>query len=274
MDKPFIILGMHRSGTSLITQWLSHCGLHVGLRLLNEGIGNDEGHFEDLDFVEWHEQVLKENGLPDTGFIDQQSIKISAQQVEKIDQILQRKDQLMWGWKDPRTCLFIDFYQQHIPNAHYLVIVRDYQAVISSLIKRDLKLIKHFYFRRTNIIKRLKWRLYKKEKLLKQYNMKKMMNVYAKTYIRYNQEILRLLQKDHLRKNIVVLDYTEVLKNDHKYLNLINEVADMDLKYVSFSEIYKPNLMSGHHYFDEHHLLQEDKIRLEQIYQEIRAYLN
>jgi hypothetical protein len=49
---------MHRSGTSLISQWLSHCGLHLGERLLGPGIGNAEGHFEDLDFLEFHEQIL------------------------------------------------------------------------------------------------------------------------------------------------------------------------------------------------------------------------
>jgi len=43
--KFLVILGMHRSGTSLITQWLKNCGLSVGDSLHGADVGNAEGHF-------------------------------------------------------------------------------------------------------------------------------------------------------------------------------------------------------------------------------------
>ncbi|HJT73097.1 MAG TPA: hypothetical protein VJ720_03740, partial [Chitinophaga sp.] len=60
-NKVLVITGMHRSGTSLITQWLYRCGLHVGDNFMGAGIGNEDGHFEDLDFYNWHRNILNDN---------------------------------------------------------------------------------------------------------------------------------------------------------------------------------------------------------------------
>ena len=54
-SKILIIVGMHRSGTSLITQWLYRCGLSIGNKLAPADIGNVEGYFEDSDFLKLHE---------------------------------------------------------------------------------------------------------------------------------------------------------------------------------------------------------------------------
>ncbi|WP_111895168.1 sulfotransferase [Acinetobacter sp. MB5] len=274
LKQPLIILGMHRSGTSLITQWLYKCGLNVGDRLLNEGVGNDEGHFEDLDFVEWHEQVLQDNDLPTTGFIDKQEIKISEQHIEKFDQIFHKKLPDNWGWKDPRTCLFINFYKEKIADASYLVIVRDYQDVISSLIKRDIKLIKYFYFRRSNFIKKLKWRFYKEKKLLAQYDIKKMTSLYAGAYIRYNREILNLVSDRKLNEKTIVLEYSEILKNDQKYFDLIVEKTGLELELIPFSTIYKPNLMAKNTYFNAEYLSKRELNELKGVHSQLKSYLD
>ena len=50
---------MHRSGTSLITNWLSRCGLEIGERLAAGNAGNVEGHFEDVEFLKLHEEILR-----------------------------------------------------------------------------------------------------------------------------------------------------------------------------------------------------------------------
>ena len=54
---------MGRSGTSVITQWINKCGLSVGEELLGSAIGNVEGHFEDMDFLLIHEEILISNKL-------------------------------------------------------------------------------------------------------------------------------------------------------------------------------------------------------------------
>ncbi|MFM7137383.1 MAG: hypothetical protein ACKO1M_10005, partial [Planctomycetota bacterium] len=64
-----VIAGMHRSGTSLLAGMCQEAGVRIGDRLLGAYRGNEAGHFEDLDFVEWHQLVLRANGLAPEGFV-------------------------------------------------------------------------------------------------------------------------------------------------------------------------------------------------------------
>ena len=64
-----VIGGMHRSGTSLTASLLRGAGLFIGERLMGPYPGNERGHFEDLDFYEFHKRVLAANGLHEDGFL-------------------------------------------------------------------------------------------------------------------------------------------------------------------------------------------------------------
>ena len=154
-----IILGMHRSGTSLITQWLHKCGLHVGDRLMGSSESNKDGHFEDLDYVRLHEEILKNYKFPGAGFITEQLNIKDRYYIEKLRSNVEFKRRLhnQWGWKDPRTCLFLDYYPELLPEAKYLVILRDYNEVVTSLIKRDFQEYKKLYFRKEGKLRRIKW---------------------------------------------------------------------------------------------------------------------
>src|SRR5204863_4091746 len=136
-----IITGMHRSGTSLITHWLHECGLHVGNELLGADTGNDNGHFEDLDFLNSHKALLKSRRLSDNGFTTSPLKPLTCEEKDKLRDIISYKNNFnrQWGWKDPRTCLFLDVYRELIPDAFYFVVLRDFQSVTSSLIYRMYK---------------------------------------------------------------------------------------------------------------------------------------
>ena len=42
-----------------------------------------------------------------------------------------------WGWKDPRTCLTLEFWKQLLPPIHYVICLRSPVEVALSLTKRD-----------------------------------------------------------------------------------------------------------------------------------------
>jgi hypothetical protein len=42
----------------------------------------------------------------------------------------------VWGWKEPRTVLLLDFWHELLPDAVYLLIFRHPLAVLDSLIRR------------------------------------------------------------------------------------------------------------------------------------------
>ena len=73
-----IITGMHRSGTSLTASLLQSAGVKIGDRLMGKGTGNSQGHFEDLDFVEFHQQVLESQGLNIAGWTEDNCILVPA----------------------------------------------------------------------------------------------------------------------------------------------------------------------------------------------------
>jgi hypothetical protein len=49
-----------------------------------------------------------------------------------------------WGWKDPRTTLFLDFWKSLVPDARFVFMYREPGEVIESLFRRGDKAIKAF----------------------------------------------------------------------------------------------------------------------------------
>lgn len=242
-SQTLVIAGMHRSGTSLVTNWLHRCGLQVGESLLEEGPSNAEGHFEDMEFLKMHEEILAGNGLPSTGLIAGEEINISDYQLEKLKAIIKvKRDHFkQWGWKEPRTCLFLDVYKELLPEAEYLVIMRDYQSVTNSLLKRDFVEMDVAYGKRS-FFTRLKWAFKKEYKKRKLY--RKRAEDYLKVWIDYNEHILSFLEKLSPEQYLVV-NYTLLETNDRKVFSFLTGKWGFDLKFVPFKKVFKENLISS-----------------------------
>jgi len=126
---------MHCSGTSAVTQWLNKCGLHVGDTLT--GSVKDDDQYEDVDFIVAHQAILKAHRFADSGY-NGPLRQLKEEETDRLKDIVAFKNSFnqQWGWKDPRTVLFLDTYRVLIPGAFYFFVLRDYQSVISSLINR------------------------------------------------------------------------------------------------------------------------------------------
>ena len=134
-----VISGMHRSGTSLTAAALQACGLAIGERLMGAFPGNPRGHFEDLDFVEIHQKALSSLGLPHTGLIAEGAPLVLPQSSLRSARacIAARRDMRQpWGFKDPRTVLFLTSWSELLPEAHWLFLFRDPFEVLDSLRRR------------------------------------------------------------------------------------------------------------------------------------------
>jgi GT2 family glycosyltransferase len=135
-----ILTGMHRSGTSLTASLLQSAGVDLGKRLMGSefGEGNPKGHYEDLDFVEFHQNVLQSQGVSIAGWTKEGSIKVQEQYREKALALVEAKysSSQIWGWKDPRTTLFLEFWLEIIPEAKFVFVYRSPWEVIDSLYRR------------------------------------------------------------------------------------------------------------------------------------------
>jgi len=136
-DGIFILGGMHRSGTSLTASLLNNLGVHLGDRLVATTIGNDRGHFEDLDFVEFHQNILRSQGLEIDGLTLESEIMVASRYHQSAKLLLKEKTQRsLWGWKDPRTTLFLSFWAELVPSAYFILLYRSPWEVVDSLYRR------------------------------------------------------------------------------------------------------------------------------------------
>jgi hypothetical protein len=137
VSQAVIITGMHRSGTSLVSSLLQQTGVHVGERLIAANEANPRGYFEDVDFYEFHEGLLHARGQtylylePDFSFEP-----TAAESARAAELVKERAGRPVWGWKDPRTSLFLTFWKQHVPNARFVFVYRHPLAVLLSLLRR------------------------------------------------------------------------------------------------------------------------------------------
>jgi len=241
--KTLMVVGMHRSGTSLISNWLYQCGLQLGEHLLEAGNGNVEGHFEDVEFLKMHEEILTSNDFPATGYVYDKVIDISVYQLEKLKSVIKIKNQRykQWGWKEPRTCLFLNLYREILPNSKYLIIVRDYAAVVNSLLKRDFAFYEEKYLRRGNL-QRFFWFNFRRNRVSRKF-YKAHAEDYLKVYLEYNQHILDAL-KELSPDDYLVINYSLLEKSDQKVFSFLTDKWHFKLHYHAFKEVYKKNLMS------------------------------
>jgi hypothetical protein len=154
--QPIILLGMHRSGTTMITRLLENLGLFVG----NEKEINHEALF----FYEINNWIFDlHTARPELPY----NLRYTNPACEKV--ILEslnyflgsrRKSKYLgplngkyanirdidipWGWKDPKNTFTIKFWKQIFPGAKVIHIYRNPIDSVSSYIERDLALKNRF----------------------------------------------------------------------------------------------------------------------------------
>jgi Sulfotransferase family len=137
MSHAVIITGMHRSGTSLVSSLLQHAGVHIGERLIAANSANPRGYFEDVDFYEYQESLLHARGQTylhvDSDFAFEPT---EPERERALKLITKRSHRPVWGWKDPRTSLFLHFWKALIPEARFLFVYRHPIEVLLSLLRR------------------------------------------------------------------------------------------------------------------------------------------
>ncbi len=146
--QTLIITGMHRSGTSLTAAFLQSLGVGLGNNLLKGSYANPQGYFEDVDFLSFQRQLLssccpqEEIGFPDWGWteselLDRQQFSGYVQPAKEL--VITRKNQAqIWGWKDPRTTLLLDFWRGLVPDVGYVLIYRYPWDVADSILRLNV----------------------------------------------------------------------------------------------------------------------------------------
>jgi GT2 family glycosyltransferase len=137
-EHVLVVTGMHRSGTSFAASLVHAAGLFLGERLLGADPSNPCGHFEDLDFLQFHQRALAAHGHADHGLVESVVSDPGPRFRAEAARLVADRRRLgrMWGWKEPRTVLFLDFWESLLPDARFLFVFRPPWEVIDSLYRR------------------------------------------------------------------------------------------------------------------------------------------
>lgn len=113
--SPFIILGMHRSGTSCLAGSLQQAGLTLG-DVYTANPFNKKGNREHPTLMALHDEVLESNG----GSWHEPPAVVQWQEshCQKRETFVQGFAGVApWGFKDPRALLVVDGCLSRFPDA-------------------------------------------------------------------------------------------------------------------------------------------------------------
>ncbi len=150
-NPPIIVVGMHRSGTSLVTRLLERSGVFMGRpqsynaeavffqhvnRQILESFGASWRSLESLPSPE----RLAGHGTPlDRRLRGQLRRGLLPRFWGLSAPRLRARARPAWGWKDPRTSVLLPIWARQFPNAAVVHVVRDGRDVVESLAARDVK---------------------------------------------------------------------------------------------------------------------------------------
>jgi glycosyltransferase involved in cell wall biosynthesis len=143
-----LVLGMHRSGTSVLAGTLKILGVSFGDKLIAPGGDNVRGYFEHSDFLHLNRDFLVSFGLDGDGrygelpadwLFDARTVAFK----ENIKAIIQDQfsDTYIFGLKDPRVSILLPAYLEVLKELgveiRVVVSVRNVAEVVASLAKRN-----------------------------------------------------------------------------------------------------------------------------------------
>ena len=147
-NKAVIVLGMHRSGTSVLTGVLSMLGIDPGRRLMSaQADVNPRGFWEHSEIVELHDQMLETLGsswddvalLPELWWKKPEVVPFKSKLINIIRRDFEKSP--LWLLKDPRLCrllpLWLEILHELGSKPCFIICMRNPFEVGASLSKRD-----------------------------------------------------------------------------------------------------------------------------------------
>ena len=210
------LAGMHRSGTSMMARYLHHVGIHMGDEFYVETITNPYGHYEDLDFLNLQRNELA-GAFGGQDYLVTEDFEPSEEFKREARALLEKKKESNqgrpWGWKDPRTTLFLEQWRELEPELRVLAMVRNPRKVVDSLCAR-----------------------------LRGYFSVKKKELFLRTYTHYNAKILEF-SKHHPESCHVV--FLERLTDDPEaVLDRLSRVLAHPCGAETFGDLFDSRVMS------------------------------
>lgn len=210
-----IILGMHKSGTTLVSKILHQSDVDMGE--FDETVGYDHGnHYERLEMQEINKKILKcNNDLSDdviSPIYEVANHNDISVEIKNLSLLLSEKHE-NWGAKDPRTCLTYAYWEKFLSHHKVLVVFRNPEEVFWHYLK---------YIPRYKVLGRI----------LKGYKT-------LKAWYIYNNETLHVKNSDIMR-----FEYSDFMTND-KAIKELSEFVGSELQDCRDKSMYRAKIKGG-----------------------------
>ena len=237
-DNPIVIVGMHRSGTTMLTKIFHKYGFYMGAKVeqnseaigflrLNENIllkcnskwDNPNSVESELDsnkkeLVNYLKRKIKKKSFKKEYFGNLES--------KKVDSLVS------WGWKDPRNTFMISLWREIFPSMKIIHIYRNPIDVANSLKNREKKfsengLLKWWY----NVIKNY---------IINRIFVKRSPDLLNLNYgiELWKKYVVRAL---NIKGDIIHIKYEDFLENPLKNMELICKFLKLDFNVEQFNTI-------------------------------------
>lgn len=137
-----LVLGMHRSGTSVVTGIMERLGFHGGPRdsMIAPDANNSDGYWEQGPLVAWHDELLAELGgwASAPPVLEPHAVVAAAAHLPSVVERIPTMFTSPWFLKDPRQCLLLPAWDaEHGHRDLAVVVAREPAGVIDSLVRRN-----------------------------------------------------------------------------------------------------------------------------------------
>lgn len=232
--KPIILLGMHRSGTSLLARILSELGIYMGNDV---NIHHESKYFlkanenilsichTDWDYPRQVEYLYEDNISFENTFHhfekEINSLNFQKEYIGRYNRLLkpQLNKDYKWGWKEPRTTITFPIWSKIFPDAKFIYLYRNGIDVAASLYYREIN--------RRGVI-------HSKPYSLRCLNLDRAFELWEE-YNTFFFENMNYIPPD----NLIIISYEEFLKEPQKIVGRINNFIKLTVDNEKVKDICK-----------------------------------
>jgi len=144
----YLILGMHKSGTTLLAETLHKSGVNMIEEALDDDGNYKTGHkYERPSTNLLNKDILKTEDMFDFSACNN-GLRINADQQQKMEKLIAHYQKLYqdWGFKDPRTVLTYGAWKKVLPEHKLIIVFRNPSQIMSHMMagvrRPDRKIIR------------------------------------------------------------------------------------------------------------------------------------
>ena len=122
----YVVLGMHKSGTTLVSQILHHSGINMGCQIETDRSYDQGNKYERAATLSLNEAILDARPSTSVEINVPRRLSLTTEQRGRMREIIEscNREYENWGFKDPRTCLLYSLWASELPRHKIIAVYR------------------------------------------------------------------------------------------------------------------------------------------------------